>query len=116
MNAEAIEVNRQEIERNSIKIDQAFSQISANSDAITANALDIADLQEGLAAVAAMPDMYLNPNEKWATTGAVSAVGSEVGFGATLALRGSDSWSIGASVGMGGDEATGRIQFRYAGE
>lgn len=108
-------MNRQDIQRNSIKIDQAFSQISANSDAITSNALSISDLEEGLAAVAAMPDMYLNPDEAWSTAGGISTVGGEVGFGATLAVRGNDNWSVGASVGMGGDEATGRIQFRYAG-
>lgn len=44
---------------------------------------------------------------------AVAAVGSEVGFGATFAIRANETWSIGASVGMGGDERTGKVQVRW---
>ena len=115
VNAQAIEINRQEISKNSIKIDQAFARIATNSDAIAANTLQITDLQEGLAAVAALPDMYLNPDEKWAAGGSVAVFGEEIGVGATLTVRGNDNWSFGASAGMGGDEATGKIQIRYAG-
>jgi len=100
VNAEAIEVNRQEIQRNTIKIDQAFSRIAANGTAIEANALRITDVEEGLAAVAALPDMYLNPNETWAASSAVAVFGDQVGFGGTLAIRGSDNWSVGASAGV----------------
>ena len=115
VNSAAIDVNTREIARNSIKIDQAFARIDANSTAIAHNGARISDLEEGLAAVAALPDMYLNPNETWSAAGGVAAYGDEVGFGATLAIRGNDNWSFGASAGMGGDEATGKLQFRYGG-
>jgi len=112
-NSAAIEVNRQEIARNAQRIDQAFNAIDANSTAIQANALQISDLEEGLAAVAALPDMYLSPGANWSASGGLSAVGDEVGFGATMAIRGDDNWSFGASVGMAGDEATGKVQVRF---
>ena len=63
--------------------------------------------------MAALPDMYLSPGAKWSASGGISAYGDEVGFGATLAIRGNDNWAIGASAGMGGDEATGKLQIRY---
>ena len=108
-------MNRKEIARNSVKIDQAFAQIATNSSAIEANTLRITDIEEGLAAVAALPDMYLNPDEAWAAGGGVAMFGDKVGFGGTLTIRGNDNWSFGASAGVGGDEATGKIQFRYSG-
>ena len=116
VNSEAIEVNRQEIARNRVLIDQAFDQIGNNADDITANTLQIEDIEQGLAAVAALPDMYLNPDETWSAAGGLSTIGGEVGFGATLAIRGNENWSFGASVGMGGDETAGKVQFRYGGK
>ena len=116
VNTDAIEVNRQEIARNSVLIDQAFEQIGNNADDIAANSRSIGDIEQGLAAVAALPDMYLNPDENWSAAGGLSTIGGEVGFGATLALRGTENWSFGASVGVGGDEAAGKIQFRYGGK
>ncbi|NNE48580.1 MAG: hypothetical protein HKN38_00085, partial [Altererythrobacter sp.] len=114
-NTAAIDVNRQDIARNATRIDQAFSGINANTQAIEANSFAISDLEEGLAAVAALPDMYLNPDESWSAAGGAAVFGDEIGFGATLAIRGNDNWSFGASAGMAGDEATGKIQFRYGG-
>jgi len=35
--------------------------------------------------------------------------------GATLAIRGNDDWTMGASLGMGGSKTTGKLQIRYEG-
>ncbi len=113
VNAEAIEVNRQDIQKNAILIDQAFSQISENTDLINANAVAINDLGNSLAAVAAVPDMYLSPGAKWSASGGFSTVSDQIGFGATLSIRGSENWAVGASVGMGGSETATKVQFRW---
>ena len=115
VNAAAIDVNRGNIAGNSSPIDQAFTQIDANSDRILQNIEEISELSEGLAAVAALPDMYLSPGAKWATSGGAAVYGGDVGFGATIAIRGNDNWAFGASGAIGGDQATGKVQIRYEG-
>lgn len=114
-NAAAIDVNKTAIAVNTARLDTAFSNISANSAAITGNTQEIKKLSQGLAAVAALPDMYLNSAEKWSAAGGVSVYGGDVGFGGTLAIRGNKNWSFGASAGFGGDQATGKVQVRYGG-
>ena len=71
-------------------------------------------MEQGLAAVAALPDMFLARDESFAASGGAAVFGDELGFGATLAIRGNDRWSFGASAAIGGDEATGKIQVRWA--
>ncbi len=78
-------MNRREITRNSIKIDQAFARIDANTAAIDGNRQRISDIEEGLAAVAALPDMFLDHDDTIAASGGVGIYGDQVGFGATLA-------------------------------
>ena len=108
-------MNRGNIAGNSSRIDQAFTQIDANSDRILQNIEEISDLSQGLSAVAALPDVYLNPREKWSAAGGAAVYGDDVGFGAAIAIRGNDNWSFGASGAIGGDQATGKVQVRYGG-
>lgn len=51
VNAKSIAVISKEIARNTIKSNQVFARIEANTDAITQNAASTSDLEEGLAAV-----------------------------------------------------------------
>ena len=67
------------------------------------------------AAVAALPDMFLPANAKWSAAGGFATFGDEVGFGATLAIRGNENWSFGGSAALGGSEATTKVQVHYAG-
>ena len=59
--------------------------------------------------------MYLSPNAKWSAAGGVGIYGDDVGVGATLAIRASHNFAIGASVASAGDQATGKLQVRYEG-
>ena len=77
------------------------------------NQEELNDLSEGLAAVAALPDMFLAQGDTIAASGGVGIYGGDVGFGGTLAIRGNDTWSFGASAGIGGSEATGKLQIRW---
>ena len=88
---------------------------SANTAAIQQSFDRISDVEEGLAAVAALPDMYLNPREKWSAAGGFGTFGDEVGFGANLAIRGNENWSFGGAAAFGGDEVTTKVQVRYGG-
>ena len=106
MNTRAIAANR-------VLIDQAFAGIGENATAIQANLSAISDVEEGLAAVAALPDMFLGDSDAWAASGGAAVFGDEFGFGGTLAIRASDNWSVGASGAIGGNQATGKVQFRY---
>ena len=62
-NVEAIDVNTRAIQANRVLIDQAFAGIGENATAIQANLSSISDVEEGLAAVAALPDMFLARDE-----------------------------------------------------
>ena len=114
-NVEAIDVNTQAIQANRVLIDQAFAGIGENATAIQANLSSISDVEEGLAAVAALPDSYLNPREKWSAAGGFATFGDEIGFGANLAIRGDENWSFGGAAAIGGDEVTTKVQVRYGG-
>ena len=72
--------------------------------------------------MAALPDIYLNADEKWAVAGGVSVYddgfgGSEVGFGGGLQFRGntSDPWSVGIVGSVSGGTYSGRLQARIGG-
>lgn len=107
-NAAAILTNSQRLDGFSTQLENLGTVVGNNSEAIN-------DMEGGLAAVAALPDMYLNPREKWAASGGFATYGDEVGFGGTLAIRGNDNWSFGGSAGFGGDEVTTKVQLRYGG-
>ena len=112
-NVEAIDVNTRAIQANRVLIDQAFTRIDNNTAAITESFERIQDVEQGLAAVAALPDMFLGDSDAWAASGGAAVFGDEIGFGGTLAIRASDNWSVGASGAIGGSQATGKVQFRY---
>jgi len=113
-NTANITANSADIARNSSRIDQAFVQIGQNADSILSNTIKLDDLEQGLAAVAALPDMYLARGESMSASGGVGVYGDKVGFGGTLAIRGNDDWTFGASVGLGGEQATGKVQVRWS--
>ena len=113
-NANNIATNAAAILTNSQRLDGFASQIEALGTTIASNTEAINDLEGGLAAVAALPDMFLARDESIAASGGIGIYGGEVGFGGTLAIRGNANWSFGASAGFGGDEATGKLQVRWA--
>jgi hypothetical protein len=113
VNSQSIDVNTKAIQSNKVLIDQAFSKIDSNTAAIQKSLESLQDVEQGLAAVAALPDMYLGRDDAWAASGGAAVFGDELGFGGTLAIRASDNWSVGASAAIGGDQATGKVQFRY---
>lgn len=121
-NKDAITVNTARTQQNAVAILENTNVIAENRGLIErnyalglSNQESILDLEDGLAAVAALPDMYLSPKAKWAASGGLGLYGESVGVGATLAIRGSDNWAMGASVGIGGSKATGKLQVRYEG-
>ena len=114
INAESIDVNSQAIEANRVLIDSAFTQIDNNSAAIAQSLESIQNLEQGLAAVAALPDLFLARDETFAASGGAAVFGDEFGFGGTLAFRGSENWSFGASAAIGGEQVTGKVQVRWA--
>jgi len=114
VNSQSIDINTKAIQSNKILIDQAFAKIDSNTAAIEKSLQSLKDVEEGLAAVAALPDMFLASGETFAASGGVAVFGGEYGFGATMAFRGDDRWSFGASASFGGDEVAGKLQIRWA--
>ena len=115
VNSERIAANAANITQNAQNIELAFNAIEGNSQAILRNSEEITELTSGLAAVTALPDMYLSPDAKWAASGGVGFYGDDVGVGATLAIRASNNIAFGASVASAGEKATGKLQVRYEG-
>ena len=114
VNSGAIDVNSKAIQSNKVLIDQAFSKIDGNTAAIEKSLESLKDVEQGLAAVAALPDMFLARDESIAASGGAAVFGDEFGFGGTIAIRGNKNWSFGASAAVGGDEAAGKVQVRWA--
>ncbi len=105
----AIEIldNRQRVESLSVKLDQMGAVQAANTKAIK-------DLNGGLAAVVALPNVTLGKDENFALSGGFSLYGEKVGFGGAIAIRANENWSIGLTVGHGGNKTTGAVRFRFA--
>jgi len=121
-NREAIVTNTAQTQNNAVAILANSNVIAENRDLIDRNfALGLSnqeailDLEDGLAAVVALPDMYLSPKAKWAASGGLGFYGGSVGVGATLVIRGNDNWAMGASIGTGGSSTTGKVQVCYEG-
>lgn len=115
VNSQRIASNATSISQNAQRIELAMGSILDNSQAILRNSEEISELSSGLAAVTALPDMYLSPDAKWSASGGVGMYGDDVGVGATLAIRAGRNLAFGASVASGGDKATGKLQVRYEG-
>ena len=77
INSEAIDVNTRTIAANRVLIDQTFAGIGENATAIQASLSAISDVEEGLAAVAALPDMFLARDESFAASGGAVVIGDE---------------------------------------
>lgn len=114
-NSQRIASNATSITENAQRLDLAMGSILSNTDSIMRNTEEISELSSGLAAVSALPDMYLSPHAKWSAAGGVGMYGDDVGIGATLAVRAGRNFAIGASVASAGDKATGKLQVRYEG-
>ena len=98
------------------------SNIATNNANIALNRAGLSDVREGLAAVASVPDLYLNVNETWTAAGGVSLYddgfgGSETGFGGGVQFRSSteDNWSVGAAGSVAGGAYSVRVQARIGG-
>lgn len=115
VNSQRIASNATSISQNAQRIELAMGSILDNSQSIARNTEEISELSSGLAAVTALPDMYLSPDAKWSAAGGVGMYGDDVGVGATLAVRAGRNFAIGASVASAGDQATGKLQVRYEG-
>ena len=107
-NALAILANTNAVSENRGLIDRNYALGLTNQQSIL-------DLEDGLAAIASLPDMYLSPRAKWSASGGLGFYEGSVGVGATLAIRGNDNWALGASFGSAGSKVTGKIQVRYEG-
>lgn len=114
-NASAIGVNASNIANNS-------ALIGVNTAAIGVNDARITELRMGMAAVTAIPDLYMNANETWTVAGGISLYddgfgGSETGFGGGVQFRSStsDNWSVGAAGSVAGGTYSVRVQARIGG-
>ena len=70
-------MNTRTIAANRVLIDQTFAGIGENATAIQASLSAISDVEEGLAAVAALPDMFLARDESFAASGGAVVIGDE---------------------------------------
>lgn len=113
-NSAAIENNRQSLLANTARLDNFDLRLESFASALSAQGERLNDLENGLAAVAAIPDAYLASDENYAISGGFSVVDGEVGFGGTVTLRASDRWSFGGSAGYSRGQAVGKLQFRFA--
>ena len=114
--------NQSAINLNAGAISDNRSLIGLNSASININSAAISELRSGNAALAAIPDLYLNNDETWTLAGGISAYddgagGSEVGFGGGLQVRSkaSDPWAIGVAGTFAGDVVALRLQGRIGG-
>ena len=107
-NSREIVLNQDRINSNSTLIDRNFALGLSNQSAI-------GDLRQGLASVAALPDIYLSPKAKWSAAGGLGFYGGETAIGAALSIRGNDNWAIGGSISTGSGESSGKVQVRYEG-
>ena len=83
------------------------------------NSAAISESREGIAGVAAIPDLYLMSDERMVIAGGLSLYddgfgGSETGFGGGLQMRGSsqDRWAVGVAGAITPNTYTVRVQGR----
>ena len=121
-NVRAINFNTASINANTVGIGNNSAAIANNTARLNFNDERITEVREGLAAIASVPDLYLNVNETWTAAGGVSlyddgAGGSETGFGGGVQFRSSteDNWSVGAAGSVSGGAYSVRVQARIGG-
>ena len=113
-NSELISQNSAQILTNSVRVESLEQKVNDFGAQLTSQSQQIKDQVAGTAAILSLPDVYLNSDDAAALSGGVGIYGGEVGFGSTFAIRGNDQWSFGASVGVSGEQYTGKVQARYA--
>ena len=121
-NTELIEASALDILTNSNAIAQNSLSIQQNLDFIAINQAAISETREGLAAIAAIPDLYLRSDETWSVAGGFSLYddgsgGSETGFGGGVQIRSSteDPWSVGIAGAFTSNTGSVRLQARFGG-
>ena len=128
-NTELIEASAVDVLNNTNAIGSNTAAIGVNAAAIGVNAAAIAlnteginDLRDGAAALASLPDLYLNSDETWSIAGGFSVYddgfgGTETGFGGGIQLRSStsDKWSVGVTGAFSGSASAVRLQARLGG-
>ena len=128
-NTELIEASAVDVLNNTNAIGSNTAAIGGNTAAIGVNAASIAlnteginDLRDGAAALASLPDLYLNSDETWNIAGGFSVYddgfgGTETGFGGGIQLRSStsDKWSVGVTGAFSGSASAVRFQARLGG-
>lgn len=120
-NTSAIAFNATQIQRNAAGIATNVNQIAQMGQQLQdldlllqSNSEKINQLNNGLAALAAMPDLSLSADENFAFSGRLSVYAGDLGFGLGMSLRADENWSLGLTAGHGGDQTTGAVQFRFA--
>ena len=113
-NADDIQRNALAIATNSGQIAQMNQQLKELDLALQSNSAELRRLNNGLAALGAMPDLTLSSDESIAFTGRMSVYRGDLGFGLGLSMRADDDWSLGMTVGHAGEETTGAVQVRFA--
>lgn len=120
-NTSAIAFNASEIQRNALAIATNSDQIAQMNQqlkdldlALQNNSAEMRRLNNGLAALGAMPDLTLSSDENFAFTGRMSVYRGDLGFGLGMSLRADEDWSLGMTVGHAGEETTGAVQVRFA--
>ena len=121
-NTELIEASALDILTNSNAIAQNSLAIQQNLDLIVTNRAAISETREGIAAIAAIPDLYLTRDETWTAAGGLSLYddgfgGTETGFGGGVQIRSSkeDPWSVGIAGALTPNTVSVRLQARIGG-
>jgi len=113
-NANEIQLNAMAIATNTGQIAQMNQQLKDLDLALQNNSAEMRRLNNGLAALGAMPDLTLSSDESIAFTGRMSVYRGDLGFGLGLSVRADNDWSLGMTVGHAGEETTGAVQVRFA--
>ncbi|MCF6222020.1 MAG: hypothetical protein L3J65_12995, partial [Robiginitomaculum sp.] len=106
--------NSNRIASNVALINTNSGLIASNTDMILSNTAEIKNLTKGLAGVVALPTVFLDADKDSAIAGGIGFFGGEIGLGITGTKRVNNSWSVGASIAVSDDVATGRIQAQWS--
>jgi hypothetical protein len=88
------------------------TRVASNSAAIAGLKSDVSTLYKLNAMAVAMPDAYLNPNERFSLAGGAGFNSDETGFGLAGAVRFDKNWSGYGGVAFSGGEAVGKVGAR----
>jgi len=111
-NSAAIFLNELSIANNAQRLDVFEQQMESIYGSVSNNKRSINNLEKGLAAIASMPDLYLDNDETFSATASLGAYGDEYGFGTAVAIRGNDYWTFGLTTGYSGGKGSGKLSAR----